>query len=289
VVYVWWDALANYVTALDYGSPAGHRPSEAYERWWLESDRRIHVIGKGILRFHAVYWPALLLSARQPLPTDIVVHPYLTVGGAKIAKSSANSVDPVDVAARWGTDALRWWFVRGVARAADTDFTEAKVVERYNQDLANGAGNLVSRVVSMVHKYRAGVVPQRMVDTAGAHAADRLVSTLPALVEAAIDVVDFRAATAAIVATIDGLNRLVEEARPWELARAERHGAGPDALDAVLASLVGGARVVAAALDPFVPATAAALGRQLGVGGGAGAALPAPTPVAPRLDYASSS
>ena len=106
VVYVWWDALTNYVTAL-------LSSEELYRRWWEESDERIHVIGKGIVRFHAVYWLALLLSAGRPLPTSILVHDYLTVDGAKISKAAGNSVDPVALAQQYGTDALRWWLLPG--------------------------------------------------------------------------------------------------------------------------------------------------------------------------------
>jgi methionyl-tRNA synthetase len=151
VIYVWWDALANYITALDYGTD-GH----AYRHWWLESDERIHVIGKGIVRFHAVYWPALLLSAGEPLPTKICVHPYLTAGGVKLSKSGGTVVDPFEVAATFGTDALRWWLARDVARTTDTDFTPARLVGRANEDLAEGIGNVVNRIAGMVHSFRGG-------------------------------------------------------------------------------------------------------------------------------------
>src|SRR5205814_4726051 len=117
VIYVWWDALGNYVTSLDYPDGADFR------RWWVGSDRRIHLVGKGVLRFHAVYWPAMLLSAGLPLPTDILVHDYLTVGGAKISKSAsgpaARAADPAALAAAYGTDAVRWWLLREVPRTGD--------------------------------------------------------------------------------------------------------------------------------------------------------------------------
>ena len=148
VIYVWFDALTNYLSSLDFGDPA----SEQYRRWWEGADRRVHVIGKGILRFHAVYWPAFLLSAGLPVPTRIEVHPYLTVGGAKISKSGPcrGVADPFDVAERYGTDALRWWFARDVSAVADTDFTEPRLVQRANEDLANGFGNVVNRIRSLV-------------------------------------------------------------------------------------------------------------------------------------------
>jgi methionyl-tRNA synthetase len=166
VIYVWWDALGNYITALNYGA-AGARSAD-YQRWWAGADQRTHVVGKGVLRFHAVYWPAILLSAGQPLPTEIFVHDYLTIDGRKISKSAparnaalsgaATSSDPVALASAYGPDALRWWLLREVPRVGDTDFTVAKLVARANDDLANGLGNLVSRVVALVHSYRNGAV-----------------------------------------------------------------------------------------------------------------------------------
>jgi hypothetical protein len=106
---VWWDALCNYISSLGYGTGGAD-----YQRWWQGSSRRIHVVGKGVLRFHAVYWPAMLLSAGQPLPTDVLVHDYLTAGGRKISKSGGVPADPVALAWRYGTDAVRWWLLREV-------------------------------------------------------------------------------------------------------------------------------------------------------------------------------
>ena len=178
VIYVWWDALGNYITSLNYGAPDRGTPnhgnrnqrSSEYQRWWAGADRRAHVVGKGVLRFHAVYWPAILLSAGEPLPTEIFVHDYLTIDGRKISKSAggsakagngaaaaANANDPVALAGTYGVDALRWWLLRDVPRVGDTDFTVERLVTRANEDLANGLGNLVNRVVSLVHSYRNGV------------------------------------------------------------------------------------------------------------------------------------
>ena len=143
VVYVWFDALGNYVTALDYGSGG-----ERYRTWWEGSDERVHVVGKGIIRFHAVYWPAILLSAGEPLPTAIVVHDYLTVDGRRISKSAGGSADPAALAARYGVDALRWWLVRDVPRSGDVDFREELLAARANE-LADGLGNLVNRTIAL--------------------------------------------------------------------------------------------------------------------------------------------
>ncbi len=159
VIYVWWDALGNYLTSLNVGAPPP-RDSD-YQRWWVGADRRIHVVGKGVLRFHAVYWPAILLSAGLPLPTEIFVHDYLTVDGHKISKSGPGGAggdqDPAALSETYGADALRWWLLREVPKSGDTDFTIAKLVARANDELANGLGNLVHRVVSLVHSYRNGV------------------------------------------------------------------------------------------------------------------------------------
>ena len=123
--------------------------------------RRVQLLGKGVLRFHAVYWPAMLLSSGQPLPTDIFVHDYLTAGGRKISKSSGSGADPAALAAEYGTDAVRWWLLREVPRVGDADFTIERMIARADDELANGLGNLVNRVVAMIGKYRDGRVPGR--------------------------------------------------------------------------------------------------------------------------------
>ncbi len=159
VIYVWWDALGNYITALGYGSGSGGTDGgELYARWWGGAGRRIHLAGKGVVRFHAAYWPAILLSAGLPLPTDILVHDYLTIHGRKISKSGGADVatDPVALAERFGADAVRWWLPREVPRVGDADFTVARLIARAIDDLANGLGNLVSRVTSMAHRVPAG-------------------------------------------------------------------------------------------------------------------------------------
>lgn len=145
IVYVWFDALTNYISALGYGSDA-----DSYRHWWEHADRRVHVIGKGILRFHAAYWPAFLLSAGQPLPSDILVHEYLTVDGHKLSKSSNVTADPRELASRHGSDALRWWLLRDVHPTSDTDFRLDRLIHRHDHDLANGLGNLVTRVLGLI-------------------------------------------------------------------------------------------------------------------------------------------
>jgi methionyl-tRNA synthetase len=270
VIYVWFDALANYVTALGYG---GHDPS-AYRRWWLESDERVHLIGKGILRFHAVYWPAILLSAGAPPPTEILVHDYLTVDGRKIGKSLGNAVDPVELVERYGPDAVRWWLLRDPSPVGETDFTTARLVERANADLANGFGNLTSRVATLAHRRLDGAVPTTAALPLGEHER-RLLDTsrrLPATVDTALDRYDLRRACGALLEVVAAANRYLDTVQPWRLA-------GP-ALEGAVAALVDTGRTLAVELAPFVPDLAERLRQQFG---GADEALPAPEPLYPRL------
>jgi methionyl-tRNA synthetase len=316
VVYVWWDALGNYVTALGYGTDG-----ERYQHWWREASRRIHLAGKGVVRFHAVYWPAILLSAGLPLPTDILVHDYLTIDGRKISKSvspvgpaddagtgldgaaglpdgaaglpdgaaglpdgaaglpdgaaglpdgaaglAAGAVtlaaDPAALVRQFGTDAVRWWLLREVPRVGDADFTVARLIARANDDLANGLGNLVSRTISMAHRYRQGQLrPLPGPEPAGADLLLAACELVADRVSAALASYDIRAATAAIWDVVGEANRYVERAEPWRLASAERAGdtsAGLQ-LDAALGVLLRTCRTLAAELAPFVPGLAARL------------------------------
>jgi methionyl-tRNA synthetase len=277
-IYVWWDALANYITALGYGGD--ERP---YRDWWVNSGERVHVIGKGVTRFHAVYWLGLLLSAGQPLPSAICVHEYLSAGGAKLSKSAGNAVSPYDLAGRFGTDAVRWWLLRDVARLGDTDFTAGRLVTRANSDLANGVGNLQNRTLTLVHRYREGRIP----GPAGAGPlGTELVAACQALrqlIDDALAGFDFRAATGAIWSVVQAGNRLVETERPWALAGRERQGddAAATRLDGLLGVLAEACRVLATELQPFIPAGASALSSQFRTKRGA---IAAPAPVFARLE-----
>ena len=273
VIYVWFDALGNYITALDYAEDGA-----LYGRYWRENSHRVHVIGKGILRFHAVYWPAMLLSAGEPLPTTLYVHEYVTAGGEKLSKSLGNAIAPEGVVARYGADALRYWLLRDVPRTEDADFTEERLVERYNGDLANDLGNLLNRTVSMLWRYRDGTVPAPgpllQADLPLAHAAEHL----PAALHAALDDFDFRAALGALWEVVARANRYVEETAPWALAKGERGGdeAARHRLDTVLYGLAETLRLLAWHLAPFLPAASERIAEQLGLAlPGAGAARPA--------------
>jgi methionyl-tRNA synthetase len=234
VIYVWWDALGNYLTSLGLDSPD-------FDRWWRESERRIHLCGKGVLLFHAVYWPALLLSAGLPLPTDILVHDYLTVDGRKISKSAGNTVDPVQLVDDYGTDALRWWLLRDVAKVGDTDFRINRLVDRANADLAGGIGNLVKRVVTLVHRQCGGIAPE----------SDGVVlpecEEVPAEIAAGLDAYDFRRATTALWRLPAAANRYLDQTRPW---------ADPSTAPGHLAVLLHACRTLGAELAPFLPGAA---------------------------------
>lgn len=237
VIYVWFDALTNYISALGYGTGGGD-----YERWWRSSDERIHVVGKGITRFHAVYWPAFLLSAGEPLPTRVHVHPYLTVGGRKVSKSAGNSVTPFDVIDRFGDDVLRWWLTAEPAAAADTDVTVERIVARSNTDLANGVGNAVRRVTTLIDRHLPGGV---------ATGSDPLpeASGLSERAAAAFAAFDRRGAVALITGVVDALNRDIEATEPWK--------AVGDARAALLATHHATLVEIVEAIGPIVPALTA--------------------------------
>lgn len=260
VIYVWWDALAGYITALDLADS-----SPAYRRWWCASDRRIHLIGKGILRFHAVYWLALLLSAGRPLPTAILVHEYLTAQGRKIAKTGGVSVDPFGLIDRWGVDAVRWWLISDVAPLRDTDFSTERLVRRHRTDLAGGIGNLVNRTCRLLAGARQGRVAVDLVPPTG-----RLVSTLPDLrhrLDVSLDAYDLRSAADAILQAVAAGDRELERTEPWLAAARERRGGPADPeLDRVLSEVIVYCRALADELTIFLPAGAARLGAQLGEG-----------------------
>jgi methionyl-tRNA synthetase len=261
VMYVWFDALTNYVTALGYGTDPVR-----YRRHWIENPNRVHVIGKDILRFHAVYWPAMLLSAGAPLPTTIIVHGFLTRDGRRMSKSLGTGVDPVALAESWSVDAVRSWLLREVSPHDDADYTDAGFARAYGTDLANDLGNLLQRTTSMIRRYRGGVVaaPGPAVSPLEAIAAP-----LPAALHRALgEGWDPRTALRAVFSPVGAANRLIEDAKPWALARdeSEGHAGSGRRLDGVLWDLGECLRLVAESLRPFLPDTAAEIARQLGVG-----------------------
>ncbi|MFD1536739.1 methionine--tRNA ligase [Nonomuraea guangzhouensis] len=263
VVYVWWDALANYVTALDGGD---------YDRWWVAEPRKVHLMGKGVIRFHAVYWPAMLLAAGLPLPAEIFVHDYLTAGGRKISKSSGTSADAEAIARAYGADAVRWWLLREVPRVGDADFTVERLVARADEDLANGVGNLVNRVVTMVHRFRDGEVPAVAVDAVAGRTLVEACESAPGRVHEALEDFDFRRATAAVWTIVEEANKYVEQVKPWRQEPGDR--------ETSLATLVHACRVLAVQLAPFLPTAAARVAAAVD-----GERLAEPEPLFPRLAH----
>lgn len=257
VVYVWFDALTNYITGLGYGSD-----NTDYQQWWTDGAERTHVIGKGIVRFHVVYWVAFLLSAGLPLPSRILLHDYLTANGAKIAKSGAQAADPATIVATYGADALRWWLLRDPAPVGTCDFTEERLVACYNRDLANSLGNLASRVLTLAGRERtwhpepAASVGSELRDTAAA---------LPRAVDDALARYDLRSACEAIAGLAEAGNRFIEAEAPWHLANVADAGDEDAAarFEAVIGTLLAICRVAARELEPFVPDGSERLTEQL--------------------------
>jgi methionyl-tRNA synthetase len=268
VVYVWFDALGNYLSALDYATP-GHA---THQRWWTDTDERIHVIGKGILRFHAIYWPAFLASAGEATPTRIHVHPYLSIDGAKISKSSGTNLDPLDVVHRWGVDALRWWFAREVNPVTDTDFSIGRLIQTANDDLAGGFGNLVNRITTLLHRYCDSVVPD--IDEPALAAVTRCCDTA---IHRLADL-DLRGGTQALLDAVAAANRDLEATAPWKIGKDHGHRSQ---LDRILVRHLRNATTIADTLTPVVPGLAATLRHQLTPSGGR---LPNEKPAYPRLE-----
>src|SRR5579859_35416 len=225
VMYVWFDALGNYITALGYADDG-----PLYQRYWAQNPHRVHVIGKDILRFHTIYWPAMLLSANVPLPTSVFVHGFITLEGGKISKSRGNVIDPVELTDRYGTDALRYYLLSQIHATEDGDFSLERFIRTYNVDLADQLGNLLNRVVNMVSRYYDGGVPA---PGALEEIDQRLVSLAEGLrerVDAAMAQFAPHEALAAIWELVSAANKYVAEVEPWTLAK--RRKAGPESASA---------------------------------------------------------
>lgn len=260
VIYVWFDALINYITGLAYGADG-----PLFQQLWQPGARQVHVIGKDIVRFHAIYWPAMLLSAGLPLPSTIFVHGFVTANGNKISKSRGNTVDPFGLVARYGCDAVRYYLLRKIPATGDGNFSEDELAQAYNGELADQLGNLVHRVVKMIERYCDGIVP-----TPGALAPiDRDLYALAEQVErhihAEMEHFAFHKALSALWMLIAAANKYVVETEPWVLAR--QRGDDPHAaarLQAVLHVLVEMLGQIAQLLAPFLPATAQGIAAQIG-------------------------
>jgi methionyl-tRNA synthetase len=264
VMYVWFDALGNYITALDYAAGG-----DLYQRYWTGNPNRVHVIGKGITRFHAVYWPAFLLAAGEPLPTDIFVHGYVTVGGEKISKSLGNVIDPVALAESYGKDQLRYFLLAHIRSTDDGDFTFERFARAVNADLANQFGNLLNRTVNMIGRYFEGQVPTPGTSSVADAALVDAASNMAGAVDAAFESFLTHEAAAAIWNVIDRANKYLVIVEPWALAklRAEPGAAGEEAASRLATCLYTTAealRLCSVLAAPIIPAASARALQQLG-------------------------
>jgi len=256
VFYVWFDALLNYYTALFYAPPpAKPGARDLVDRFWPAT---FHIIGKDILKFHTVFWPAILMAAELPVPEHVFVHGFLLgADGRKMSKSLGNVLDPFEVIDELGTDALRFYLMRDVPFGADGTVGMDAVRARYESELANDYGNLASRTIAMIHRYRDGVVPDAGTDP-------ELAREFAGLGERVSDLLDRAEVTTAleeIWQRVRRCNRYVEERAPWQLAK-DPGAAG--ALDQTLASLAEALRVISVLLAAYIPATTAKLLDTLG-------------------------
>jgi methionyl-tRNA synthetase len=288
-VYVWLDALTNYISALGLGS---ERPEDValYRRYWECGDVRLHMMGKDILRFHAVYWPAFLMSARLPLPTEVWAHGWWQRDGRKVSKSAGNVVRPDELIARFGGDTVRYFLLREMAFGQDASFSDEAVIDRYNNDLANDLGNTVSRVVTLCRNAFGGRTPYQ---SCGENPLIEVARQATADYRAAMDEHAFQRALESLWRLLAEANQYLVRREPWKLVKTE--GPSPK-LARVLWNGLEASRIVAIGLLPVMPRAAAQVLRAVGAavpqrldamawgGTPVGAELPPPAPIFPRID-----
>ncbi len=238
-IWVWFDALSSYINAVGYGDD-----KEKFKEWWQESDNRIHVIGKGISRFHAVYWIGMLLSASIALPNKIFIHGYLTLNGQKISKSLGNTINPFELVKKYGTDAVRYYLLREITPTEDGDFTYEKFEQRYNSDLASGLGNLLARTVTLATKFKVIKLSSYQVENKELEGAvDKIKQDCKTFTEA----FKFNEALRSIWELISFCDKYINEEKPWEGGAA-----APQVISDVLFALEN----ISDLLLPFLPETA---------------------------------
>lgn len=254
VIYVWLDALSNYITALGYPDD-----QDKFEKYWPCD---VHLVGKEIVRFHSIIWPAMLMSLDVPLPHQVLGHGWILLEGGKMSKSKGNIVDPVTLIDRYGVDALKYFLLREYTFGQDGVYTNEVMLSRMNFDLANDLGNLVSRTVAMIEKYNGGTLPQAKVE--GEFDAELKAVALGAAekVEAAMNKYSFSQALEEIWVVIRRTNKYIDETMPWALAKDE---AQKDRLDTVLHNLAEAIRIVSVLIYPFMHSTSKEIRKQLGI------------------------
>ena len=263
VTYVWFDALLNYVTATGYGSDDPGAAEEFARRWPGN-----HIVGKDILRFHAVIWPAMLLAAGLEVPEHVFAHGWLLVGGEKMSKSKLTGIAPNEITDTFGSDAFRYYFMRAISFGHDGSFSWEDLAARYQAELANGFGNLASRVLAMNAKYFDGVMPSAGEEADADRAIRELAATVAAAADERIEAFAIHEAIAEVWQLVDALNGYITEQEPWVLAKDP---ASRDRLGTVLATATEGLRALAELLHPVIPRATAKLWAALGAEGALGA------------------
>jgi len=258
VIYVWLDALSNYITALGYPDD-----TELYDKYWPAN---VHLVGKEIVRFHTIIWPAMLMSANLPLPKQVLGHGWLLLGGEKVSKSKAakgaDVIDPVVLIDRYGIDALKYFLLREYTFGQDGVFTNEVMLKRMNYDLANDLGNLVSRTVSMIEKYNGGVVPEAKTNDEIDDDLKAIATGAAAKVEAQMDKFAFNMALEEIWILVRRANKYIDEKAPWVLAKDPEKKAE---LDTVLKNLAEAIRIISILIYPFMHTTSKEIRKQMGL------------------------
>ena len=254
VVYVWVDALFNYTTALGFMNDRYHD----YDKYWPAD---VHFVGKEIVRFHSIIWPAMLMSMDMPLPKHVYGHGWLVMDGGKMSKSKGNVVDPYVLAEKFGVDALRFFLMRTFPFGSDGNFSNELLIQTINMDLANDLGNLVSRTTAMVEKYFGGTLPTERLDTDADDDLKQMVSTLRDRYEAEMEHFQFQNALEQVFKTIQRANKYIDENAPWTLAKDPANRAR---LATVMYNLLETVRICAVLLTPFIPDSAEKIFDQIG-------------------------
>lgn len=256
VVYVWFDALTNYISALGYGT----EKDERFKKYWPAD---MHLVGKDIVRFHAVIWPAILLAAGIPLPKQIFGHGWLMLAEGKMSKSKGNVVDPLELIDKYGVDAVRYYLVREMATGMDAHYSEDALIDRINTDLANDFGNLLSRSTAMINKFYGGVIPAPGEYDTRDRDLINLAKATADNVEQLMDAFELSLAAAEIWKLVNATNKYIEETAPWALAKDPEK---KDRLGTVLYSMTEALRICTVLCTHFMPGLPAKVWAQLGIG-----------------------